>query len=164
MSQWLNIKLPILLCLPLFLRSVCVLTFHIFDISSETTGPILTKLVMYDPQRKSFHSCTNQGAHKDAKTGKIRANFKNILLRMTKSLTVQIFGHTSGHALSKLYNKKDLLKNRFCIVVSKVHIVMHCWKIQGKLIYSKSKEKNCQNCDQTSYACPYNKGIYNCTN
>ena len=43
--------------------SVCLSssTFHIFNISSEKTVPILTKLGMNYSYRKGFHSCTNEG-------------------------------------------------------------------------------------------------------
>ena len=60
MSQkFMKVSLPILLR-PSSL--VHVLTFHIFDISSESSVPILTKLGMHDPLDKGFQICTNRVA------------------------------------------------------------------------------------------------------
>ena len=44
-----------------FVRSSS-LSFHIFDISSNSSWPMLTTLCMNDPQEKGFQSCTNWGA------------------------------------------------------------------------------------------------------
>ena len=59
--------------------SASVLTVHNFDISSESTWLIMTKLSMHDPLDKGFQSCTNWGS--GAKNRKIRSNFKNLLLQ-----------------------------------------------------------------------------------
>ena len=57
------------------------LTFHIFDISCEVAGLILTKIRMHDSQEsgQGHLSCANwglKGTRRGAKTGKIKPNFK----------------------------------------------------------------------------------------
>ena len=43
--------------------SVCLLTFHIFDFFSRTTGPILTKLSPKHSRVMGIQVCSNEGRH-----------------------------------------------------------------------------------------------------
>ena len=57
--------------------SVCLLTFHIFDFFSRTTGPNSTKLGTHHPWVKGLQVCSNEGPgflqrgdnHENAKVG-----------------------------------------------------------------------------------------------
>ena len=126
-----------------YCRRSLLLTFHIFDISSDSSGPILTKLCMHDPQDKGFQSCTIGGPHKGQVKLK-KSSSPKLQCRKLNRLDIQT---PQDMQYQSYTNLKDPLKKRLISGPILIKLVIHdpydydidtmqlyglaCWATQG---------------------------------